>query len=52
MSLHLMLMLTASTYFMFNGEVLQNVDPSENLVLMILRDDNVHCNNTGTEQKV
>ena len=35
-----------------NEEVLQNIDPSENLVLMILRDDNVYYNNTGTGQKV
>ena len=50
-----MLILTANTYFMFNAEneeVLQNVDPCENLVLMILRDDNVYYNNTGTGQKV
>ena len=33
-------------------KVQQNVDPHEYLMLMILRDDNVYNNNTGTRQKV
>ena len=35
-----------------NDKVKQNVDPQEYLLLMILRDDNVYNNNTGTRQKV